>query len=128
MEIRKIKANGTEYEFINESRWTRSGFAHDTRLFKNGCFVAEHSCYYYNRTWECYRFQTVMRCAVNELIEQKKENLKRIFKENNGYKKLTAKRAEELEKIFEKDKTLKEYDAVKECLNYENMAEVKNYY
>jgi len=112
MEIRKIKINGKEFEFVNKSRSTRSGFAHDSLLFINGCGKAKHTCHYLNRTWERYRYQTVMRGAINELIQSRTEELTYEFKNKNGYNKLTAKRKEELKPIIENDSLLKEYKEV----------------
>ena len=126
MEIRRIVVNGKEFQFVNESRSTRSGFAHDTTLFFNDCERVKHTCYYLNRTWECYRYQTSMICAVNELINSRENSLTYDFKNYNGYKKLTPNRKEELNKIIENDLWIKELKAVKECLNYQNMNEVKN--
>ena len=126
MEIRKIKVNEKEYEFVNSSRWTRNGFAHDTTLFINGYAETEHTCHYLNRTWECYTFQTVMFGAIRNLIDYRETYLTKQFKTDKGYTKLTAKRKEELKPILENDSLLKEYKAVKECLNYQHMNEVKN--
>lgn len=126
MEIRKIKINEKEFEFVNESRNTRSGFAHDSVLFINGYEEAKHTCHYLNRTWECYRYQTVMVALVSDLIHYRTEYLTRKFKEEKGYEKLTANRKEELKPFLENDSLLKEYKAVKDCLHYQNMNEVKN--
>ena len=128
MEIRRIVVNGKEFQFVNESRSTRSGFAHDTTLFFNGCERVKHTCHYLNRTWEYYTYQTSMIGAVNELIHSRENSLTYDFKNHNGYKKLTPNRKEELNKIIENDLWLKELKAVKECLNYQNMNEVKNLY
>lgn len=126
MEIRKIRVNGKEFEFVNTSRNTRSGFAHDTTLLINGYEEINHTCHYLNRTWECYRFQTVMLGAIRDLIDCRELYLTKNFKTEKGYTKLTANRKEELKPFLENDSLLKEYKAVKDCLNYSNMNEVKN--
>ena len=126
MEIRKIVVHGNEFQFVNESRDTRHGFAHDTTLFFNGCERVKHTCHYLNRTWECYRYQTSMIGAVNELINSRENSLTYDFKNHNGYNRLTPKRKEELNKIIESDLWIKELKAVKDCLHYQNMNEVKN--
>jgi hypothetical protein len=97
MELKKITVDGREVEFANAWRGTRSGFAHDTTMFIDGRRVAEHTCHYLNRTWERYTYQTVMRCALDELIEREREYLKAQFLRANGYQKLTAKRKEAFE-------------------------------
>lgn len=112
MDIRKITVNGKEYEFINQSRDTRSGFAHDTTLFVNGCERVNESCHYLNRTWECYRYQTVMLKAIRTLADWQTERLTNNFKTEKGYAKLTPRRKEELTDILEKDPLLNEYKEV----------------
>lgn len=116
MEIRKITVNGKEYEFVNQSRDTRSGFAHDTTLFVNGYEEVNESCHYLNRTWECYRYQTVMLKAVDTLENWQIDRLTKNFKTEKGYTKLTPKRKEELNLILAADQTLNEYKEVKEKL------------
>lgn len=90
MTIRKITVNGNEYQFINDSRNTRTGFAHDTTLFKNGEEIGRATAIYYNRTWECYRYQTVMQRCINDIIEKKYEDYIKFFKGFFCIKRLTA--------------------------------------
>ena len=116
MQIRKFEIDGKEIEFVNESRDTYSGFAHDTHLFINGYMYREATCHYINRTWERYAFQSVMRKAVYELREARENYLKDKFKADNGYKKLTAKRAEEFEAFKAKDEEVDFYTRLLEEL------------
>lgn len=110
MEIKKFTVNGKEYEFVNSSRNTRSGFAHDTTLFINGVAKTKNTSHYLNRTWECYRYQTVMLGAVRELINDRRICLEKKYKEDNGFSKLTEKRRSVLEDIFTADNVLNEYE------------------
>ena len=110
MEIKKFNIDGKEIEFVNESLDTRNGFKHVTTMFINNCEYGRNTCYYLNRTWECYRYQTVMRGCVRNLIEIRIENLKSNFKFENGYLKMTAKRNEEFEKYIANDAELKFYN------------------
>lgn len=118
MELKKIRIGKNNVEFINESRDTRSGFAHDTNVFINGCMVNTATCHYLNRTWECYRYQTVMKKAVYDLIDDRKLELKHEFLTVNNYKRLTDDRKLELEKIVKKDRDIKLYKAIIEKLEY----------
>ena len=120
MEIKKITVNGNEYEFINDSRNTRNGFAHDTKLFKNDIKIAENSCHYLNRTWEYYRYQTVMqRCIIN-MINKKEETYIRAYKTNNGIKRLTAEKRGQIMQEFYEQETTKELLEVYEQLKKYN--------
>ena len=110
MEIKKFNIDGIEVTFVNKSYDTRSGFKHVTNMFTNDYGEGTNTCYYYNRTWECYRYQTVMCGCVRNLIEIRIENLKSNFKFENGYLKMTAKRNEEFEKYIANDAKLKFYN------------------
>jgi hypothetical protein len=100
MEIRKITANGNEYEFINNSRSTRNGFAHDTTLFKNGCKIGTASCHYLNRTWEWYRYQTVMQRCIKNIEENRYNRFIDNYKVENNIKRMTAEKRMVADKEF----------------------------
>ena len=54
--------DGKNYEARCSSRSTRNGFAHDcTVRDENYNEVSEATCHYLNRTWECYRFESVLK-------------------------------------------------------------------
>ena len=51
-----------------ESRGNRSGFFHRVQVLnKFGECLIEKKVQYYNRTWECYTFQSAMRQAQEKL-------------------------------------------------------------
>ena len=113
MDIKKITVNGinfasNEYEFVNDSRNTRNGFAHDTKLFKNNVLIAENTAHYLNRTWECYRYQTVMKGCVSGLIMEMNERFISDYKAENNIKRLTAEKRAEVNKRFEDLAEIKE--------------------
>lgn len=116
-EIREITVNGNKYQFINESRNTRHGFAHDTELFKNDAFIGEATAHYLNRTWECYRYQTVMMCCISDIIEAKLNRFIADFKEENGIRRLAKAKREEVETAFYNREDIKELQQVKTELN-----------
>lgn len=99
-DIIKKNINGNEYLFINHSRSNRSGFVHETELFKNNSLIAEDKIQYYNRTWECYRYQTVMRSVISRLTENLKDNFISNWKENHGIKRLTETKRKLMEEDF----------------------------
>lgn len=103
---------GHDILFVNQSRSTRHGFAHDTTLFIDDLERSNNSCYYLNRTWECYKYQTVMRGAVRKLIDTRRVVLEERFKDYNGYKKMTPKRREEFEGYIADDSFLNTYNAI----------------
>lgn len=113
MELKKFEIDGREVEFVNQFRGTRSGFAHDTTLFIDGRKVAEHTCHYLNRTWECYTYQTVMKRAVDEVEDREIAYLKDKFMRAHEYKKLTAKRKEEFDAECRQSTLLNFYRAIR---------------
>lgn len=100
MEIRKITVNGREYEFVNSSRNTRNGFAHDTTLFIDGREAGQSSCNYINRTWECYRYQTVMKRCINNIVEIRYSRFIENYKSENNIKRMTAEKRMTADKEF----------------------------
>lgn len=116
MEIRKIKVNGREYQFVNDSRSTRTGFAHDTTLFIDGREYGRATAIYYNRTWERYRYQTVMQRCIDDMIETNKKDYIAVYKADNGIGRLTAEKREQIEKEFYKQKEIKELKKVYKAL------------
>ena len=107
MEIRKLK-NG--YQFVNNWKSNRSGFVHETTLFNEyGRELGRYKCQYYNRTWECYEYQTVMKNCIYDLIEKKKKAFIQRSKEKKGIKRLLQKEKEIILQHFEQLKQTKEY-------------------
>lgn len=112
-------ANGIQISLSADSRGTRHGFAHDAKITvypNNGTFcgysVSAH-CYYLNRTWERYTFQTVLMQACHNAMECRADELKPAFMNAHGYKKLTKKRAAEFMETLKADN---EYSAITEVL------------
>lgn len=92
MEIKTFNARGVVVNFVCESRNTRNGFAHDCTVFIYGHEFGRASCYYLNRTWECYRYQTVMLKTVRGLIDEYTAYIKNEFMRENNYKRMTPDR------------------------------------
>lgn len=113
MEIKKIEMNGNVYEFVNETKDTRHGFAHVSTLLINNYEAMKHRCNYLNRTWERYRYQTSMKGCMCDLIEELIERLKEQFMTVNMYGKMTDKRRKEFENVLKSNELYNEYVAVK---------------
>lgn len=112
MTIRKITVNNREYQFINDSRNTRNGFAHDTTLFINGIEAGEASCYYINRTWERYTYQKVMQICINNMITEEYNRFIDNFKTENNIKRMTSEKRAEAKKEFYSLTNIKELQKV----------------
>lgn len=102
MSITKKVINNNEYMFINRSFGNRSGFVHETELYKNDILIGTNKIQYYNRTWECYQFQSVMRGVVSSLIEEYRDNFIKNWKAERNIKRLTNEKREAMQADFEK--------------------------
>ena len=100
MSITTKNINGNEYTFVNNSRGNRSGFVHETKLYRNNHLIGENKIQYYNRTWECYTYQSVMKGAVHALIDAEYEAFKAEYKQQNNIKRLTKAKETEMFKIL----------------------------
>ena len=97
--------DGKNYEARCTSRSTRNGFAHDcTVRDENYNDITEATCHYLNRTWECYRFESVLHKAISQIAEQKEERTVEQWKQENGKTRISAKKRDELTAPIEAEK------------------------
>ena len=104
IDFKRFVIDGNEVVFINNSRNTRSGFAHDSEMHINGYRYSKNTCYYLNRTWERYRFQSVMQGCIDNAIENCKRILKEEYKAKNGVKRMTEKHQKAFNDLLCNDK------------------------
>lgn len=116
--VRSITMDGKTFTFVCESWSTRHGFAHGCEMFGKGGYykIAEGKCYYLNRTWECWTYQSAILCAVRNAIDYIAGRVRDDLMERNNWKKITAKRKDELDKALENDA---EYATLKKV--YDNL-------
>ena len=68
METKIISLNGDTFRFeLKHGNVSGHGFYHTCTLYRNGTQVARDRVQYLNRTWEAYRFQTVMLCCARKI-------------------------------------------------------------
>lgn len=108
MEIKKVNVGENEYAFINET-WSRSGaWGHRSVLMINGTPMKEHKVRYYNRTWECYDYQTCMRQTVMELINEKQDSYIYDYKLSNSISRFKKGEKDKVIELFNDEKSTKE--------------------
>jgi len=61
------------YIVVCRSESTRYGFRHLAELFQHGYSVAKGKMCYYNRTWESYEFESVLKQVLLKLPEEERE-------------------------------------------------------
>jgi len=62
-----VKGYSVDCEYKN----TSYGFKHTAKLYKNGQYLAEAKCTYYNRTWETFEYESVARSVLNTYFGDK---------------------------------------------------------
>ena len=116
MGIYRLSIEGKEIIFNNTWRGTRSGFVHETELYIDGWQATEARCYYINRTWERYSYQSVMLEAVHKLQERETAQEKAHFLRANGFKNMMKHREPAFLESLASNKTLAFYKKIEEAL------------
>ena len=116
MRMHKFFIDGKEIIFLNNSRGCPSGFMHETELFIDGWQASDARCYYINRTWERYTYQSVMLEAVDKLQQRETEREKHIFRQQRGIKNIMGRHKSALEEQLENSKDLLFYKKIEEAL------------
>ena len=98
---------GENYGIFCYSYETQYNWGHKVKIYKNDRLVAENKITYYNRTWECYRYQSCILGAIYNLIEDRKQTLIDDYKLKTGKKRTTK---EEKEIAIADDPVIAEYD------------------
>ena len=95
-----------ECEYVN----SRDGFSHVCTLWHDGHAISTNRVHYLNRTWEAYRFQSVMLGCVRNEMDYIMDKAKRDYKEENGLTRLVDKRKEDVENTIRNSKEYKEME------------------
>lgn len=96
--------NGVKFTLVCESWSTRNSWGHIVTLYKNDTVkIGRAKIRYYNRTWECYQYQSAIKSVIFDALEQIKAAAKIAFKELHRYQVLTKKRAAEFAEYLTKD-------------------------
>ena len=84
----EFKINDKE-KIVGFTRSSPTGFKHLVEYRVNGNTIQSRSVNYYNRTWECYNYQTAIdlllekMVKLNQLTQQKATMIKnKLYKEN----------------------------------------------
>lgn len=103
--------NGVKFTFVCESWRTRNNWGHEVTLYKNDTLkVSRVKIRYYNRTWECYQYQSAIKSVILDVIEKTKAAAKMAFLTLHNYKVLTKKRAAAFLEFLKQDNTYNMYN------------------
>ena len=120
--FRSITMDGQRYTFYCDSWDTRSGFAHKCEMFsipEGGVpiKIAEEKCYYLNRTWEMWHYQSAVLGAIYKARDHAVGRVIDELKARNGWKKLNAKRRKIAIDAVDNDAEFKTLSKVMDVVN-----------
>jgi len=101
------KIGNAEFTFLLNSRSNRSGFVHECELMAGGVEIVRGKRQYYNRTWESYRYQSVMLDAVDNALEDARGRIVNREKAARGWNRLTQARRNEIGRVVDADDGVK---------------------
>ena len=104
-----------EFTAICEFKPTKNGFKHVCRL-SNGHYSKDVTCYYINRTWEKFQFETAILKSISEMEFDIISNEKACFKALEGIRHMSKQREKAFRKYLEKVFILRDLQAVKQAV------------
>lgn len=80
-------------------------------MYKNDTFeVGRAKNRYYNRTWECYQYQSAIKSVIYNAIEEIKAAAKKAFLTLHNYKVMTKKRSAAFLEFLKQDNAYNIYN------------------
>lgn len=110
MNIKEMQIDGHDIKFVNNTWETRYSWGHETTLFIDNEEINTSKCRYYNRTWECYQYQSIMKNCLYNYMDRVKTCFIDAYKLGHNIKRLCGnKKADCLQLLedFEQYKMLK---------------------
>jgi hypothetical protein len=109
------KVNGEEIEFVCYTTYTRAGFCHTAHYMGWVYDINDTKQTYYNRTWERFDYETVLKRAITKLPKHLQESVYAQI--------IEGKAAEEHEKA---EAMVKSFEALHSSLSDENKDRLAN--
>lgn len=113
----RFEALGHNVEFDCNAREMRSGFAHDATIIIDGWRWRSATCYYLNRTWEAWRFQSVCLSCVANMIEDRIDEIKEKYRGETGVARISGKCKMIVKDIVDSDEMIILLREIKRILN-----------
>ena len=97
MKIFNVNFQGEKNSIYCKCENTRNGFKHVATMYYNrNTYVAV--CYYLNRTWECFEYQSVIRKLFYTISDEMKEKAVKNWKASKGKKRISKTERERIYK------------------------------
>ena len=99
-QIWRKEIEGREYSLVARS-WSNSrAWGHECALFAGGYEEEHYRIRYYNRTWECYCSQSVIKGCLGKYVEGMEKRAEDIFRDKFNVKRFTKKVRESFSEWF----------------------------
>ncbi len=108
----KREINGKNFTIFCDYWETRNSWGHEAALYVDSKKIKSYKIRYYNRTWERYTFQSIINACIYSVLEELKEELKALYKEDKGFKLLTKSRKADFEKYLSLNTDYKDLQAL----------------
>ena len=96
MQIFECKAY-PEFKIVAYTYETPSSWGHKAELIRNNDYTLNtYKIRYYNRTWECYQYQSVIKSVLNDYIDYLIKDYINDYKTQNSITRLKSQQREEL--------------------------------
>lgn len=96
MKIFECKAY-PEFKIVAYTYETSSSWGHKAELIRNNDYTLNtYKIRYYNRTWECYQYQSVIKSVLNDYIDYLIKDYINDYKTQNNITRLKSQQREEL--------------------------------
>ena len=96
MKIFECKAY-PEFKIVAYTYETSSSWGHKAELIRNNDYTLNtYKIRYYNRTWECYEYQSVIKSVLNDYIDYLIKDYINDYKTQNSITRLKSQQREEL--------------------------------
>lgn len=121
MEIKKIKCkSGNEYNIVNEYWETSNSWGHKSTLIAPWGEVESKKVRYYNRTWECYTYQSCMSNLIGTILENNLKSYITQVKEIRGITRLLKGTREEIENDWNNKEYTQDLKEIQERIKNRN--------
>ena len=120
MEIRRKNINGNNWELVNEYWETSYSWGHKTTIIRNGYDYGTYKVRYYNRTWECYTYQTCMYGAIEKTKEEELQRFIDSYKYKNNITRFKRGEKQKVIEDFNNTELGKELQELHDAVKYRN--------
>lgn len=84
------------FKIVGDTYSNSQSWGHTAVVFRNDNEISKSRIRYYNRTWECYTYQSVILDALYDAIKSRQSYLIAEYKDKTGATRMTKHKKEEI--------------------------------